>query len=106
MEKLIFRCLECGQSKEILETLENVDKEQCFCPMCGSNMELQGAEGLVDINHLVRLDTMKQMKKNISELGNDKTWSIIEALSNAKMRIAFRKIFFEAGGCVAEQRGN
>jgi len=46
------------------------------------------------------------MKKNISELGNDKTWSIIEALSNAKMRIAFRKIFFEAGGCVAEQRGN
>jgi len=100
MEKLIFRCGECGQSKEILETLENIDKEQCFCPMCGSNMELQGAEGLVDIAHIVRLDTIERMRNNISEQGNDKVWSIIEALGNAKTRIAFRNIFFNAGGIV------
>jgi len=106
IERLIFRCLECGHSKEILESLENIDKEQCFCPMCGCDMELQDTGDMTDISHIVKLDCLAQMKNNISEQGNDKVWEIIEAFSKAKTRIAYRTIFFNAGGYVPEQGGD
>jgi len=104
IERLIFRCLECGQSKELLGNINDLDREDGFCPMCGSNMELQEAGGLIDISHIIKLDCLSQMKNNITTLGSDKTWNIIEAFSNVKTRLAYRKLFFNAGGIMPEKR--
>jgi len=104
LEKLTFRCIECGQSKEILDSLDNIDKEDCLCPMCGNEMDLQNTDNLRDIFHIVKLNNITQMKKNISEMGNDKVWSIIEDLINAKTRLSYRKIFFESGGIIPENK--
>jgi len=103
MEKLTFRCLECGQSKEILGNVNDLDREDGFCPFCGADMELQDTDGLKDISHIINLDNMNQMKNNIAGLGSDRVWTIIEELSNAKTRLAYRKIFFEAGGIMPEK---
>jgi len=103
MEKLTFRCLECGQSKELLGNINDIDKEDGLCPMCGSNMELQNTDGLVDISHIINLDCIEKMKENIRILGSSRVWNIIEELPNAKTRIVYRKFFFEAGGIMPEK---
>ena len=104
MEKLTFRCIECGQSKEILESLDNIDKEDCLCPMCGSEMDLQDTTNAITISDIVKKDGITQMKKNINALGNNKVWAIIEDLINVKTRLAYRKIFFNSGGIMPDNK--
>ena len=104
MEKLTFRCLECGKSKEILGNIDDLDREDGFCPFCGADMELQDTDGLIDIAHIVNLDNLNQMKNHITELGSGRVWTIIEEFQNAKTRLAYRKLFFEAGGIMPEKR--
>ena len=107
MEKLTFRCLECGFSKEILGNIDDAsDDVNKYCPVCESNLELQDTDGLTDersISHIVKLDCVKQMRGHIQELGDKRVWTIIEGFNRVKTRIAYRKIFFEAGGIVPNE---
>lgn len=43
---------------------------------------------------------VKKMKIQIEQIGNDKIWNIIERFPFVETRIAYRKIFFSAGGIV------
>lgn len=71
IEKLIFRCIECGQSKEIVDNLDNIDKEDCLCPMCGSAMDLQDTANSIDISEVVEKDCITLMTKQLKEIGNE-----------------------------------
>jgi len=107
MEKLTFRCLECGFSKEILGNIDDAsDDVNKYCPVCESNLELQDTDGLNDglsISHIVRLDSIEQMRGHIQELGSERVWAIIEGFDEVKTRLAYRKIFFEGGGIVPNE---
>lgn len=103
MEKLIFRCIECGHVKEIVGNLDDMDREDGFCPMCGNDMDLQDTTNAITISDVVEKDCITLMTKHIKEMGNDKVWEIIEQFYNAKTRLAYRKIFFASGGEVPEK---
>ena len=77
-----------------------------YCPICESALELQNTDSSNDecsIAHIVKLDSIEQMRGHIQELGSDRVWSIIEGFNKVKTRIAYRKIFFEAGGIVPNE---
>ena len=107
MTKLTFRCLECGFSKEILGNNDDAnDDVNKYCPVCESALELQNADSSNDersIAHIVKLDSIEQMRGHIQELGSERVWAIIEGFDEVKTRLAYRKIFFEGGGIVPNE---
>ena len=114
MEFINVKCKKCGNIKQISESERSIymygqDKEQCF--ICSGEYEIIENNKLnrdtpyrtpkaeeTTIDELVHLDLIEGMKKNISVLGNDKVYDIIEKFKIPGMRLAHRKLFLEAGG--------
>jgi hypothetical protein len=119
MEFINMKCKKCGNIKKISETeaeeFKYGEKEHCF--ICGGEYELieennsknrpyipernacpKEKNREMQINEIVHTDLIEGMKKNISTLGNDKVFDIIEKFKSAEMRLSHRKLFLEAGG--------
>ncbi len=102
MEKLIFKCSKCEYTKEILGDIEDIVE----CELCGNLMDLDNIEEekTISAKELGKIIVIEGMQKNLRTLGNDKTWQLCEVLfPNAKTRLRYRKIFFEAGGVLPEK---
>ena len=91
MNKTILKCNKCGLIKQVFGS---IDKEDSYCPICEVQME---AEDTL-LNEALQLDSIQQLKGHIKELGNKRVWEIIEAFGKVKTRIAYRNLFFKAGG--------
>ena len=104
MEKLIFVCIKCGEIKEVFDSLDNLD-DIVICPICDEPMQLKDSFPLAGIPEesdllaeAIEADVIKNMIINLTKLGDEKCWEIIEGFPRAKMRGRFRKVFFQAGG--------
>jgi len=101
MNNKILRCLNCGFEMEA-EILENFDK----CPKCGSvNIRVEVDEELDSeiLSNLIEDEAkgqIEQMEDNIKNLGNDRTWELIEQMTDFSIRVTLREYFFNAGGRV------
>lgn len=54
------------------------------------------------LGEVIEMDLIKGIEDSIKGIGHKRTWEAIEALSNAKQRIVFRKAFEMAKGIVPE----
>ena len=96
-------CKNCGFEK--VEISINIDT--VTCSLCGGNMLMQKdidklsvKTDIVALCHEIAQDSMKH---NINTLGNDKVWDIINSnFRKSITRVAYRKLFFKAGGYVPE----
>lgn len=86
-----LQCISCGHTQNYLQS-DLV--EGLSCALCGSPMVLPKKE----IPIIVKQDLITSMERQIKEIGHLRIWEIIERFNNVKMRLAYRKIFFEAGG--------
>ena len=84
-------CNNCGCETTILDT-ELYDDTKCI--LCGGPMKIK-QEALFGVLIPHWIDTMRH---NIEILGNRRVWEIIENFHNPKTRLAYRKLFFQAGG--------
>ena len=53
-----------------------------------------------EIENVVEHDSILKMERQIKELGHAKVWEMAEGFAYVKTRLAYRKLFFEAGGIV------
>jgi len=103
MDNLIwYRCEHCGWQKES-------DGHYEQCPICGSNKLITevDTEDEAIVNYLSEAldnEIIAKMKENIKELGNDKTWEVVESWHNPMTRLNMRQYFFQAGGRVPDNR--
>ena len=88
-----LQCSKCGYIKKYFDS-DVIQNEHC--PLCRGNMILAKKE----IENIVEHDSILKMEQQIQQLGHAKTWEIIEGFGYAKTRLAYRKLFFEAGGIV------
>ena len=104
MNNKIYHCEECGWSCE-------TDFHELECPICHSkNVRVEVddemdseviAQMIEENNNFIeekQKDQIKQMEDNIKNLGNDRTWELIEQMSYAEIRVTSRDYFFKAGG--------
>jgi hypothetical protein len=98
---LKFICKKCGFEKD-LPILKDIyyDIEDFKCSLCSELMTKQDDEDITPLlDQIVSETILVGMKNNISKLGNDKTWELIEKLfHNPKQRLTYRKWFILAGG--------
>ena len=104
MENLIFKCSECGHSKEVLGNICDIVE----CELCGNLMDLEDIEETQEITvsqkELGSIIAIDGMKQNLQAFGNNKTWYLCEELfADPKTRLRYRQIFFEAGGKIPEK---
>lgn len=95
-----IKCLNCGYEKEVMDSeADDIRHEKCF--ICQGDLTLADNKEVKEehlIEELIYEDMIDRMEDNIIQLGHKKTWDIIEKFINPKQRIAYRKLFFEAGG--------
>lgn len=88
-----LQCIKCGYIKKCLQSdLVSGDT----CDLCGGLMVLPKKE----IPAIVKQDSIENMERQITQMGHSRVWKIIEGFSNVKTRLAYRKIFLEAGGII------
>lgn len=112
MQKYI--CDKCGFKVE----LPKLDKEDLICPICEGILiseeimkEKEEMAEMIDkdkdddltpkqdaLEDIVDRDIVNSMKENITVMGNDACFAIIEDMINAYQRSAYRKYFIQAGG--------
>jgi len=113
------RCKNCGNIKTIPENDRDLYEkgEIEFCFICGGEIELLEEKNYGDnypildrdkiyeirkdtilLSEIVHVDLIEGMKRNISIIGNDRIWEIIEGFKDGKMRLSYRKLFLQAGG--------
>ena len=88
-----LQCSKCGYVKTYFEN-EIIKDEKC--ELCNNRMVLPKKE----IKNVVKHDSILKMEQQIKQLGHAKVWEVIEQLPVLKTRLAYRKLFFEAGGIV------
>ncbi len=71
-----------------------------ICPSCGRFIE----PNTYTMEQIVRDESVEKMKWHIKELGEEWVWNFIEQWQDAKIRLAYRKLYFEAGGKVPERK--
>ena len=96
-------CKQCGWNREKSTVYEDYE-----CPICFSIMNENKEEFFnsfkepvienetVSIDEIIRLHIIDSFKRDIKKIGKDKTWNIIEGLSNARMRISYRRFYYLA----------
>lgn len=47
--------------------------------------------------------TEQEVKNNINLIGNNMMWAIIEMIKDYKLRLEYRKLFFQVGGTIPEK---
>lgn len=103
MDKLTFKCLECGKTKTIFGEINDIVE----CYVCGALMDLDKFEEVENgqgINHLADIIGIEKIQQEILTSGNDITWDRIENIFNIpEQRIQVRRLFFKAGGKVPEK---
>ena len=88
-----LQCSKCGYIKKYFDS-DIIQNEKC--ELCNSDMILVKKE----LGNFIWHDSILQMERQIKELGHTKVWEIIERFAYIKTRLAYRKIFFKAGGIV------
>ena len=88
-----LQCSKCGYTKKYFEN-DIIKNEKC--ELCGGNMILPKKE----LENVVEHDSILQIERQIRELGHARVWEIIERFGYTKTRLAYRKLFFQAGGIV------
>jgi len=106
-----LRCDNCGYYAEVDMILS--DK----CPNCNNPLIIEDSElddeivkQLDDLgdnypnfekeNERTEKSQVEQMEDNIKNLGNDRTWELIEQMDLASIRVVLRHFFFLTGGKV------
>ena len=92
MEQIKIRCSKCGWETKVLR---NELQEHAKCILCQAPMEIENLDQLYD---MLRPQWINAMKHDIEVIGSQKVWEVIEGFGNPKARLAYRKLFFEAGG--------
>lgn len=90
---LKLQCINCGHIKKYFDN-DIIQNEKC--ELCGGNMVLPKTE----IKNIVNQDLITDMERQIKEMGHKRVWEITERFNNVKTRLAYRKIFLEAGGII------
>ena len=108
-------CNDCGHSKVIYSEQEVFDNEKCI--LCEGKMVLdinKGEQIRLDNDHKAYEESLgdnfptipnleKEMRDSISTLGVGHTWYMIEAITNIKLRLQYRTLFFKCGGTIPER---
>jgi len=92
-----LQCIKCEHTQNYLKS--DLVKDN-LCPLCGGPMALPKKE----IPAIVKQDNIVRMEQQIKELGHARVWGIIERFNNVKTRLAYRRIFFEAGGIIPKTK--
>jgi len=92
MKQITIICKNCKWETKIMY---NELEENTKCILCQSQMKIKDLDELYD---MLKPYWINSFAHDISVLGNKKVWEIIEGFKNPKTRIAYRKLFFEAGG--------
>lgn len=99
---LIF-CKQCNYSREHMGEYEDYE-----CPLCGNIMNKDKEEFFdsfkepdienetIGMDEVIKIHIISSFKRDIQEIGKERTWQIIEGLSNARTRIRYRKFYFLA----------
>jgi len=88
-----LQCINCEHTQNYLKS----DLVRGLsCALCGGQMVLPKKE----IANVVAQDCITKMEQQIKEMGHSRVWGLIEELSNVKTRLAYRKMFLEAGGII------
>jgi len=88
--------LQCEKCKYIKNYFEKDIIYNERCPMCNGKMLLPKKE----LGDIVEHSSILRMEQQIKELGHARVWEIIERFPVLKTRLAYRKLFFKAGGIV------
>lgn len=102
MEKIRFYC-KCGYTTEETGYLEDVE-DMKICPLCETPMNIEEEKEKTDnlLYGAIKEEAITSMKNAIQKISNKRCWEILEGFRNAKTRMAYREIFFKAGGVVPE----
>ena len=111
MENIKFYC-KCGYTTEHLGTLDDLT-EIVICPLCNTPMNLEDDFREIGNKNVARktddlllktiiTDATEKMRIQIKEYGCDFCFKVIEDFKNVKTRIAYRDLFFKAGGVIPE----
>lgn len=98
--------LVCSQCGHAIEVMENEVYGYGDCAICGGTMILDMNKGKV-IEEAVgdnfpHLPQEREMLDSISSIGQNATWKMIEAISDIKLRLRYRELFFKCGGIMPE----
>lgn len=88
-----LQCIDCYHTQDYLKS-DLV--EGMSCELCGGPMVLPKKE----IPAIIKQDSVENMERQINQIGHSGVWEIIERFSDVKTRLAYRRIFLEAGGII------
>jgi hypothetical protein len=116
---MILKCKDCGFIKDVYEAdvMDSIS-----CEICGGAMltekdvdrlEAEEKDNAVGDNFPVipqreENDTIlrmaeREINSNLKILGDSNCWNLIEKISNAKLRLQYRAIFFKLGAKMPEK---
>jgi len=100
-------CNLCGYSKMIYSESEIYDNDKC--PLCEGKMALDMNKGkkvedeAPGDNFPQIPNREREMRDSIATLGIGHTWYLIEAITEVKLRLQYRALFFKCGGTIPER---
>lgn len=79
------------------------DYEDYECPICNKILS-ESLNKTYTLEEIIEKDLINSMKRQLTEIGNDKLWYMIEQIFyQPKTRLAYRKYFLKAGGQVPKR---
>jgi len=104
----MLKCTKCDYIRE--QTIFDTDLEICYCPLCNNKLTIirelkpkgEYCEGEEIIESILPSYFKEAIRRDIDILGNDRAWLAIESISPCRVRIQYRKYFFEVGGKIRE----
>ena len=103
--KIWLICSKCGYTKEVLE---NELYDTCECIVCGEKMGInynreKEEEPLGDNFPNIPDNREREMRDSIGTIGISHTWYMLEAITDVKLRLQYRDMFFKCGGQIPER---
>lgn len=89
-----LRCDRCGWN-EIMDSVLYTS-----CPNCHNKLIIENDGEDNELANTILKEEDRTMEKQISKLGNDKMWNLIETLVNPIARASQRVVFLRNGGQV------
>jgi hypothetical protein len=99
-------CVECYYTKKVYSETEICYNESC--PICRGKMTIdlnrgKAIEEPTGDNFPKIPDMEREMRDSIGTIGMGHTWYMIEVISDIKLRLQYRELFFKCGGKIPER---
>ena len=96
-------CSDCGRLQDYMES-DTTDLNCCI--ICGGRMIFnvdKTAEEMKNITLATDDVLLDQMREDIKKNGHSCMWNIVEECGEYKVRLKYRKAFFQVGGIIPEK---